>query len=252
MWIETVNDLVKLLSVSSLPLRKCGLKPRWKLTGWNPRWVTSLAEVWIETQLSKCWKQTLASLPLRKCGLKHEKTSKRTIFPGHFPCGSVNWNYQPFPYHRSLNSHFPCGSVDWNVLHTLTLVFSVLRHFPCGSVDWNVKLLIGQKRWMSSLPLRKCGLKLSLACTLCNIVQRHFPCGSVDWNRSMHTIWSGMSGHFPCGSVDWNRDENLQDEILVDVTSLAEVWIETPDLCTKVAATVVTSLAEVWIETFYQ
>ena len=49
-WIETVNDLVKLLSVS----------------------VTSLAEVWIETTLPSSISTKTSSLPLRKCGLKHQ------------------------------------------------------------------------------------------------------------------------------------------------------------------------------------
>ena len=59
-------------------------------------------------------------------------------------------------------------------------------------------------------------------------VQCHFPCGSVDWNYDDDVKGHMISfRHFPCGSVDWNVINGNKYKV-VEVTSLAEVWIEIP------------------------
>ena len=122
--------------------------------------VTSLAEVWIETNKSRwIWKSELVT-SLAEVWIETGSES-RTYATGscHFPCGSVDWNF----YHRwyrsgqwvtslaevwietslcciSLCNH-PVTSlaevwietkVDWEVQNEIT------SHFPCGSVDWNI------------------------------------------------------------------------------------------------------------------
>ena len=53
--------------------------------------VTSLAEVWIETRMSRKPGIGKESLPLRKCGLKrHWNMETARYVLGHFPCGSVD------------------------------------------------------------------------------------------------------------------------------------------------------------------
>ena len=192
--------------------------------------------------------QVITSLPLRKCGLKPIAEKVFNSEKCHFPCGSVDWNIlwlrrehfasvtslaevwietvNWFRIIRSLLRHFPCGSVDWNrVSHSL---FSKIhRHFPCGSVDWNCLYAIYSHIVLSSLPLRKCGLKHFLLLHR-NSCQCHFPCGSVDWNHV-----------------------NVRNNIPKLVTSLAEVWIETSSSDILLNISPVTSLAEVWIETLH-
>ena len=163
----------------SLPLRKCGLKSQsmvlhctckshfpcgsvdWNTTATMKKYltqVTSLAEVWIEifvcflfliwitvTSLAEVWIEIVAeldeplgvmSLPLRKCGLKFQAVAIACAYISHFPCGSVDWNFSTGLDGADGVSHFPCGSVDWNAA-------------------WNPLFCL----WISSLPLRKCGLK---------------------------------------------------------------------------------------------
>ena len=145
--------------LQSLPLRKCGLKSSGKLTDvwqfshfpcgsvdWNVsdrkeqlrRYVTSLAEVWIEIKMNRVEK------------LNEER---------HFPCGSVDWNLFRRKVSFKSCSHFPCGSVDWNFL-LLCIFWHLSSHFPCGSVDWNNGNQELAQEHLLSLPLRKCGLKL--------------------------------------------------------------------------------------------
>ena len=114
-------------------------------------------------------------------------------------------------------------------------------------MDWNVGCRISWFGASTSLPLRKCGLKRRSQ-ERSNLLASHFPCGSVDWNVMLLT---------------WIARQR--------VTSLAEVWIETPMSGIRAAKTTslplrkcglkhtrggylnnpanVTSLAEVWIET---
>ena len=58
--------------------------------------VTSLAEVWIEMTLSIGKPVAILSLPLRKCGLKYLWSRRGGGSMSHFPCGSVDWNIEPF------------------------------------------------------------------------------------------------------------------------------------------------------------
>ena len=81
------------------------------------------------------------------------------------------------------------------------------RHFPCGSVDWNCCLRRLKIEPLMSLPLRKCGLKYCYCTKNKTEDSRHFPCGSVDWNC-------------PTDAIIY----------MTLVTSLAEVWIEIPNL----------------------
>ena len=250
----------------SLPLRKCGLKSRCRMlltislrhfpcgsVDWNC-WsvfkeimiaVTSLAEVWIEIQLLKDDACTVPSLPLRKCGLKCMQRQLHRQSRSHFPCGSVDWNFNQclhLFYHCLSLPLRKCGlKLNWpQILH-----FGIC-HFPCGSVDWNIILFVV----ISGFP-------------------RHFPCGSVDWNiqklkilnysfvTSLAEVWieiwylwlyvHGLPRHFPCGSVDWNRCISGDNPVMY-VTSLAEVWIEIISATMSTMSLSVTSLAEVWIE----
>ena len=223
-WNARNNRISCQLSLS-LPLRKCGLKHPKSNLMFPSFSVTSLAEVWIETVLSR-WgtPRWYMSLPLRKCGLKRLAFATQQMLESHFPCGSVDWNLTCRKQDLILYCHFPCGSVDWNYVKNLTTRV-MPGHFPCGSVDWN-----------------KC-LDLTLPWFHC-----HFPCGSVDWNIYLFCIYLIVCSHFPCGSVDWNT---ICGWVWMEmpVTSLAEVWIETAFLSAWRGTTDVTSLAEVWIET---
>ena len=99
--------------------------------------------------------------------------------------------------------HFPCGSVDWNY-DLFDLVFLEFRSLPlrkCGLKLFQLRLLYLH---LSSLPLRKCGLKHVEHCETWVWVIRHFPCGSVDWNAKIGGKKLKKYSHFPCGSVDWN------------------------------------------------
>ena len=231
----------------SLPLRKCGLKQETDYVAAKIAEVISLAEVWIETgsesrtyatgsslPLRKCglklwciWyaHRKCTSLPLRKCGLKRQPRIDRRDKRCHFPCGSVDWNnvevqidgnaelslplrkcgLKPCecPEQHPEAGHFPCGSVDWNTWNVWSRL-NRYRHFPCGSVDWNDNIQNHCQERHKSLPLRKCGLK----------------------HIMMEQILLRLS-HFPCGSVDWNLTIYITVKMSI-VTSLAEVWIETP------------------------
>ena len=99
-------------------------------------------------------------------------------------------------------SHFPCGSVDWNchAPHQFDTISPSLPLRKCGLKLTSCAAILYSA---SSLPLRKCGLKfgvLHVSFGQCS----HFPCGSVDWNDIVHGLLCRESGHFPCGSVDWN------------------------------------------------
>ena len=173
---------------------------------WSGRQVTSLVEVWIEigntlrtksmilvTSLVEVWIE-IASRAV--CSIDSGVTSlvevwiemvaggkRPSVFFGHFPCGSVDWNcdilkrkgdqeqvtslvevwieiWWIFNFRRR-RCHFPCGSVDWNCAGIRGLTSSA-SHFPCGSVDWNT--YNGYKVYHAgeSLPLWKCGLILSI------------------------------------------------------------------------------------------
>ena len=207
--------------------------------------VTSLAEVWIETVLKQPVLQEDLSLPLRKCGLKHALAFQICACPSSLPlrkCGlKPGWNPTIAEKATSLPLR-KCGLKP----AICRVLQSGPRHFPCGSVDWNVFVASDSASvfvtslaevWIEtgagielslppqSLPLRKCGLKL----TTQDQVKRstgHFPCGSVDWNDLIQPVIQSKTCHFPCGSVDWNNPWN-EHHWLKKVTSLAEVWIET-------------------------
>ena len=144
--------------------------------------VTSLAEVWIEMQIRLC--QRIRSHRHFPCGsvdwnlLTKKEEPKLLLVTSlaevwieiflshhhchrlfrHFPCGSVDWNTVSVSPYIRLFGHFPCGSVDWNFSTGLDGADGV-SHFPCGSVDWNAAWNPLFCLWISSLPLRKCGLK---------------------------------------------------------------------------------------------
>ena len=275
----------------SLPLRKCGLKQWWDRTffpdaghfpcgsvDWNYdaawcRWcnaVTSLAEVWIETRMSRKPGIGKESLPLRKCGLKlHLQLSKNLIL-SHFPCGSVDWNNPLITTWYNGICHFPCGSVDWNLvdLNSLTVSFRVTslaevwietlisavcllgvlvtslaevwietRTGTQKESIWNVTSLA--EVWIET-PLLTDSIQLPPVTSLAEV-----------WIETLlaSLVFLFWICHFPCGSVDWNyiMDKHYKRANLV--TSLAEVWIETKLCKTKCYVDWVTSLAEVWIET---
>ena len=67
------NRNTRFLCIQSLPLRKCGLKRSFDSKPYGNGVVTSLAEVWIETQ-------------------KLLENMQSQI--SHFPCGSVDWNIE--------------------------------------------------------------------------------------------------------------------------------------------------------------
>ena len=165
--------------------------------------VTSLAEVWIETvkDLVKLL-SVLESLPLRKCGLKQDRSYTLKSNCCHFPCGSVDWNISVYCFQHFDACHFPCGSVDWNNTEGFTAypyMVTSLAEVWIETAMWSISSFA---TW--SLPLRKCGLKLSASILL-----------------------DSGNGHFPCGSVDWNIVLVLITKCRNVVTSLAEVWIET-------------------------
>ena len=83
------------------------------------QFVTSLAEVWIETGLKRklCWQ--LLSLPLRKCGLKQV-------------------NSWPDYYRLAVTS---LVEVWIETITTENRTFANWRHFPCESVDRNINQL---------------------------------------------------------------------------------------------------------------
>ena len=134
-WIEIGRPLPWIVTVRSLPLRKCGLKYPLKSIG----------------------KMLLQSLPLRKCGLKSEYHNQmyhagRTSLPLR-KCGlkflnrdSWLYSYQSLPLRK-------CGLKSTSLKSLLRLTWSLplrkcglkyvshhglldhRRHFPCGSVD---------------------------------------------------------------------------------------------------------------------
>ena len=135
-WIEIGRPLPWIVTVRSLPLRKCGLKYPLKSIG----------------------KMLLQSLPLRKCGLKSEDAVIETAEHRSLPlrkCGlkflnrdSWLYSYQSLPLRK-------CGLKSTSLKSLLRLTWSLplrkcglkyvshhglldhRRHFPCGSVDWN-------------------------------------------------------------------------------------------------------------------
>ena len=90
-WIEISNPLNMALSrISSLPLRKRGLKS-WKCDGQLAgSTVASLAEAWIEIAFVLDNSGDGMSLPLRKRGLKCRRTIAVNGRYSRFPCGSVD------------------------------------------------------------------------------------------------------------------------------------------------------------------
>ena len=78
---------------------------------------------------------------------------------------------------------------------------------------------------VESLPLRKCGLKLSVATQF----------GAELSVTSLAEVWIEIGTAFAKIHMMW-------------VTSLAEVWIEIASVSLSSVSAFVTSLAEVWIE----
>ena len=75
---------------TSLPLRECGLKYYGHYN--DERWacVTPLAGVWIEIFIGYVHLLDFESLPLRECGLKSNGSDLCVCISGHSPCGSVD------------------------------------------------------------------------------------------------------------------------------------------------------------------
>ena len=142
---------------SSLPLRKCGLKPTTTTMIRTSYMVTSLAEVWIETTSTTLILSAHVSLPLRKCGLKPLWLQDGKTLPSSLPlrkCGLKLLHVHP---HGSAMTSLPlrkCGLKPESGV-TIVLPFTVTSlaevwietsgtvwypscsrcHFPCGSVD---------------------------------------------------------------------------------------------------------------------
>ena len=124
---------------------------------------------------------------------------------------------------------------------------------------------------MTSLPSRKCGLKLN-AQSMSGLGQCHFPRGSVDWNNvancpltntgfvtSLAEVWIEIfvsvgetmlrTGHFPRGSVDWNRNGLKMKRKKKSHFPRGSVdWNVTLVIVRPLSD--VTSLVEVWIEIY--
>ena len=164
----------------------------------------------------------------------------------HFPCGSVDWNYASLQVCRLLHRHFPCGSVDWN-----SITFTLMRTYLVTSLAevW-IETLQSRPSLLPfrSLPLRKCGLKPQFflcrfgRCRVTSLAEvwietcapwinetttASLPLRKCGLKLAIYRIFRGDFSHFPCGSVDWNILIHLELKCKV-VTSLAEVWIETP------------------------
>ena len=145
--------------LQSLPLRKCGLKFISQRLFPCTICVTSLAEVWIEIQLTRKINSDSFVTSLAEVWIEirfYKYSPKNTL--RHFPCGSVDWNPVQKTNGRGRKRSLPlrkCGlKSDHNIYQS-----GIHCHFPCGSVDWNHTLEGMAKRWGQSLPLRKCGLK---------------------------------------------------------------------------------------------
>ena len=115
-WIETLDSRCILVAKCVTSLAEVWIETVSSLKNGCGIFVTSLAEVWIETALWEwCPRKSARSLPLRKCGLKryHHGNFMRT--EKSLPlrkCGLKPVMMQPqSPY---VIGHFPCGSVDWN------------------------------------------------------------------------------------------------------------------------------------------
>ena len=233
------------MHLSSLPLRKCGLKYQNIFLSVYILYVTSLAEVWIEisfcnlarisqhvTSLAEVWIEMLVVV---RTGTEDD---------GHFPCGSVDWNVQMNCLCR-MEQVTSLAEVWIEIGRPLPWIVTV-RSLPlrkCGLKFFSPSPYITSS---PSLPLRKCGLKCHLPGHHLHCL-RHFPCGSVDWN--CHTVGSGSDGvrHFPCGSVDWNIQICREHIIRNGHFPCGSVdWNENDD--TFLIGCFVTSLAEVWIE----
>ena len=146
-----------------------------------------------------------------------------TRYRRHFPCGSVDWNWQAAPPFCTVRRHFPCGSVDWNPF-CRTVSDTTVGHFPCGSVDWNIHVFASSTEHRPSLPLRKCGLKSRLksfskpwsVTSLAEVwIEINSKNETVTDAKSLPLRKCGLKycvtflpmcyyRHFPCGSVDWN------------------------------------------------
>ena len=163
----------------SLPLRKCGLKYYTARTksrqlshfpcgsvDWNGGFVVLVIDTnshfpcgsvdwnsWgVFSKEKRGW-----SLPLRKCGLKFDTALKQFVHLSHFPCGSVDWNRNILDNHWFSHSHFPCGSVDWNFSAGISLITCTVTSL--AEVWIEIIRPCIQIYLLSSLPLRKCGLK---------------------------------------------------------------------------------------------
>ena len=140
--------------------------------------VTSLAEVWIETIMEFTDIQDIPSLPLRKCGLKHWKIGVIEMLNASLPLRKCGLKLLT-PRHGLLRhavtslaevwieTSVPLPTESGSAVTSLAEVWIETANTDSGSIT------------MLSLPLRKCGLKLSDAFAF-TINLRHFPCGSVD------------------------------------------------------------------------
>ena len=188
------------------------------------RWVTSLAEVWIEMLIQLLFSRFFCVTSLAEVWIEigmdnrtHEGVTVTSLAEVWIEMSLTVSGSQCRPV-TSLAEVWIEIDCDQQIQERNT------GHFPCGSVDWNKCSEMKPSLTYKSLPLRKCGLKspsfVFLFFQFC-----HFPCGSVDWNYILGKINTTLVRHFPCGSVDWNFCENA-DFISLSVTSLAEVWIE--------------------------
>ena len=135
-WIEISLPFLSSVSLSSLPLRKCGLKL-------NPQ--REHTYFLLSLPLRKCGLKSACkfllnffqwSLPLRKCGLKFRKTAIKREPISHFPCGSVDWNKKRSLVEIGRSKSLPLRKCGLKCLQHL-MQRNPYSHFPCGSVDWN-------------------------------------------------------------------------------------------------------------------
>ena len=244
-WIEIAVLWAASMSLSSLPLRECGLKcPVYPLSILKAD-VTPLAGVWIEISL---------------------KTALQLQIFRHSPCGSVDWNTF-IGYFFCLNHVTPLAGVwieinsrnikrtnssvtplagVWIEIQVTGAASSYARsHSPCGSVDWNY----GYKRRIMAeyvTPLAGVWIEIENIDSMVNRVYvtplagvwieitSHYTIIGGDWSLPLREcglklvsahMGARTGGHSPCGSVDWNEPE-VQKVLQKWVTPLAGVWIE--------------------------
>ena len=191
--------------------------------------VTSLAEVWIET--------LLASLVF-------------LFWICHFPCGSVDWNYIMDKHYKRANLVTSLAEVwietklcktkcyvDW--VTSLAEVWIETGPFVCTS----------NSNWVTSLA--EVWIETSFIALILLLSLSHFPCGSVDWNIRKEKQKYEAMGHFPCGSVDWNTGNHEQFVNGIKSLPLRKCGLKQKLLRLLLLLLHVTSLAEVWIETSY-